>query len=254
MNTERDSSGPPLPRPIPDEPLLERLAAWRDQIAAWRQRRAAPRADVDDRAPRSRATVIALGAAAALAGAGLAWVALDHRPGPPPVETLIPTLDPTDLEPPPADGTAPMNESIVVHVAGAVHQPGLVELVDGARVADAIQGAGGATADADLDRVNLATRLADEHRVVVPLIGEPAPELLTSGPDNADSEPAPVDINAAGEAELERLPGIGPATAAAIVAHRNEHGRFTEVAGLLAVPGIGPAKLDRLRPQATVGG
>mgnify|MGYP001822690119 FL=1 len=254
MTTERDSSGPPLPRPIPDEPWPERLAAWRDQIGAWRQRPPSPAGETDNQRPgRSRVAVIALVTAAALGGVVLAWVALDHRPGAPPVETLIPTLEPVDLEPPTARGaTAPMNQSIVVHVAGAVHQPGLVELIDGARVADAIQGAGGATDDADLDRVNLATRLADEHRVVVPVVGEPIPEPVISGADTADSQRPLIDINTAEPAELESLPGVGPATAAAIVAHREEHGSFTEVAGLLAVPGIGPAKLDRLRPQATV--
>ncbi len=157
---------------------------------------------------------------------------------------------------------------IVVHVAGAVGTPGVVELPGSSRVVDAVHAAGGLRADADPDRVNLAAPVADGHRVVIPVIGQPSPSELvapdapagTGGsgpPDPADpSNGAPgglIDLNTADAAALDELPGVGPSTAAAIIAHREKEGPFTSVDALLDVRGIGEAKLEALRDLVTVG-
>jgi competence protein ComEA len=155
---------------------------------------------------------------------------------------------------------------IIVHVSGAVLDPGVVDLVAGARVYEAVQAAGGSAADADLDRVNLAAPLVDGERIHVPAIGEDAPpELVPSvrpatapAGDAAASGVSPtptpliVDLNRASALELEALPGIGPATSQAIVSTRDARGPFHSVDELLEVPGIGPAKLEQLRPHVWV--
>ena len=155
--------------------------------------------------------------------------------------------------------TVPSTE-VVVHVVGAVLAPGVQRLPTGSRVIDAVEAAGGAAPDADLSRVNLAAVLADGQQVVVLRPGEAPPTAAGAGPadpgaaDGAGGEGdgAPVDINRASAAELEELPGVGPATAEAIIAHRDQHGPFASVDDLLDVRGIGEAKLEQLRDRATV--
>lgn len=144
---------------------------------------------------------------------------------------------------------------LVVHVAGAVQSPGVFTLVAGSRVGDAIGFAGGATDTADSGALNLAAPLADGVRVYVPEVGEelPAPLPIDSSvgsgaaaSNGAVVEAGPVDVNRATAAELERLPGVGPATAAAVIAERDRNGPFVSFADLERVPGIGPAKLAAL--------
>ncbi|MFZ4519722.1 MAG: helix-hairpin-helix domain-containing protein [Microthrixaceae bacterium] len=158
---------------------------------------------------------------------------------------------------------------VTVHVAGAVLRPGVVTLAAGGRVVDAVQAAGGMAAGADPDRVNLAARVVDGERVVVPVVGQPVPAEVpatppagsgttrssgTGGPPGPSSAPAaPVDLNRATAEELDTLPGVGPSTAAAIVAHRESSGPFRSVDDLLDVRGIGDARLETLRPLVTVG-
>lgn len=155
-------------------------------------------------------------------------------------------------------------EEVVVHVAGAVLQPGLHHLASPARVQDAVAAAGGLAPDADGDRVNLAAPLADGARVYVPRVGVDVPPVDPSSvggggradPASAASEGEPVepvDLNTASATELEALPGVGPATAAAIVAHREQIGRFATVDELLDVRGIGEAKLAAVRDLVVVG-
>lgn len=132
---------------------------------------------------------------------------------------------------------------VVVHVVGQVRSPGVVHLPPGSRVTDALDAAGGATAEADLAAVNLARVLADGEQVVVP--GPQPAGALASGSDE-------LDLNSADEAALDALPGIGPVLAARIVAWRTEHGRFSSVEELAEVSGIGPALLDGLRPLVRV--
>jgi competence protein ComEA len=156
----------------------------------------------------------------------------------------------------PAAATAPaaappVASTIVVHVAGAVARPGVLHLPVGSRVIDAIDAAGGVSAGADTDRVNLAAPLADGGRILVPRVGEAATAPVDGGSVPTVS-PGPLDINQASALELEELPGIGPATAAAIVAHRERHGPFVSVEALGDVSGIGDAKLAQLRELVRV--
>ena len=127
---------------------------------------------------------------------------------------------------------------LAVHVAGLVQNPGLVEVEEGARVADVIRVAGGATSAADLAALNLAAPVRDGDHVVVPAIGA----SLGSG-----IAVAGIDINRATATELEELPGVGPVLAKRIAEHRAAHGPFETVEDLLDVPGIGEAKLDAMR-------
>ena len=141
--------------------------------------------------------------------------------------------------------------SIFVHVAGAVRAPGLYELPLGARVADAIDAAGGPRPKADLDLLNLAEPLVDGAKIDVLQRGQaPAPAALASapGPAGAGASGAVVNVNSADQAALESIPGIGPAKAAAILDYRSQIGRFDSFEQLLEVPGIGPATLESIRP------
>ena len=176
----------------------------------------------------------------------------------PPVENFIPSattlvddsLDSLDS----LDTLAPLR--IVVHVVGAVQQPGVYHLVAGARGDDALRAAGGATRDADVRRVNLAATLVDGEQLIIPRVGERLspttvvlnPPISRAGPGAPrDNAPTTVNINEATADDLDRLPGIGPSTARAIVDHRTRNGPFATVDDLLAVRGIGPAKLAELR-------
>lgn len=173
----------------------------------------------------------------------------------------------------PGPGTAPTAGSsqltstttslVAVHAAGAVARPGVYLLPVGARVDDVLAAAGGAAADADLDSVNLAEGVVDGERVAFPRFGQPAPTITAptrastpaaSGADRsaASTTVAPVDLNTASSAELDLLPGVGPATAAAIIEFRVRNGRFRTVTQLLDVPGIGDAKLAALKPRVRV--
>lgn len=149
---------------------------------------------------------------------------------------------------------------VVVHVAGQVVAPGVVSLPAGARVAEAIEAAGGATDLALLDAVNLARTLVDGEQVRVPGPGEtvaPLPTPPAPGPGGeggaAGAERAPLDLNAATIADLDELPGVGPVMAERIVAHREAIGGFAAVTQLLEVSGIGPARFAELEPRVRVG-
>jgi competence protein ComEA len=135
---------------------------------------------------------------------------------------------------------------VLVHVVGAVREPGLYKLRDGSRVADAVERAGGATPKADLSLVNLAAPVADGTQVVVPAQAPPAAAPTGGGPP-AQARAGPVHLNTATVEELDALPGVGPVTAQKIVDFRQANGAFTSVDELDAVPGIGPARLEELR-------
>jgi competence protein ComEA len=157
----------------------------------------------------------------------------------------------------------------VVSVVGLVHKPGLVTLTAGARVADALTGAGGALDGADLIGLNMARRLADGEQIVVGIAAprgepavmgssirsEPAATAVPGAPATSGSASAPgglVNLNTATVEQLDTLPGVGPVTAAAIVAWRDANGPFTSVDQLGDVDGIGPARLEKLRAQVHV--
>ncbi len=149
-------------------------------------------------------------------------------------------------------------ETVTVYAAGAVARPGVYVVPGRARVADVVAAAGGTLAEANVDQLNLAAKVADAERIYVPRKGEAAPAPGDSpagaspGGPTAPGPGGPIDLNAADATQLDVLPGVGPTTAKAIVAYRNAHGRFRSVTDLLAVPGIGPAKLDAIRPLVTV--
>ena len=150
----------------------------------------------------------------------------------------------------PAGSPSTTTGEMVVDVAGAVARAGVVRLAGAGRVTDAIAAAGGAAADADLNQINLAAKVADGDRVYVPRRGEAPPVAATTGAatGSATASTGPVDLNNATPEQLDALPGVGPATAKAIVEYRTRHGRFRTVDDLLSVPGIGPAKLANLKP------
>ena len=143
-----------------------------------------------------------------------------------------------------AAASEPVPEQIVVAVVGEVAHPGLVTLDQGARIADALDVAQ-PHPHADLIALNLAQLLVDGQQIHVQPIGAPPP------PGHAASDAAQpgggISLNTASAAELTTLPGVGEATAAAIIAHRDKNGPFTSIDSLLDVKGIGPAKFDALK-------
>jgi competence protein ComEA len=159
------------------------------------------------------------------------------------------TADPTGS----ADTTEASDAQPVVAAAGAVVSPGLYKLAAGSRVADVLNAAGGPTADADVDQLNLAMKVSDGDRVYVPRKGEsPPPAAGVGGGASGAATDGPVNLNAATLEQLDALPGVGPATAQAILDYRKQHGRFRSVQDLLQVQGIGPAKLEKLRQRVKV--
>lgn len=177
-----------------------------------------------------------------LAVGALVWLT---RQTPEPIDSSLPLVAPEAV----TTTTAPPGP-VVVHVAGAVQSPGVQRLPAGSRVIDAVDAAGGLRPDADAGRVNLAAELADGTQVYVPAFGEVPPAIGAGG--GADPPSGPIDLNIADVAVLETLPGVGPATAAAIVEHRERNGPFVSVDGLLEVRGIGEAKLAQLRDLVRV--
>jgi competence protein ComEA len=177
------------------------------------------------------------------------------RPPAPPPEVALPFAS-TTVSLAPVTSVEVADEVLVVHVAGAVVAPGVHELPAGSRVVDAIEVAGGLGPTADGTRINLAAPLSDGERVYVPSVGEASPPPVAGDGGGAGSGgeagSGPVDLNAADESALDALPGVGPTTAAAIIEHREQIGRFTSVDQLLDVRGIGEAKLEQLRPLVTV--
>jgi competence protein ComEA len=133
---------------------------------------------------------------------------------------------------------------LVVDVTGAVRRPGVYRMPAGSRVNDAVARAGGPTAKAQLEAVNLAARLADGQQVVVP-------ERLAAGAavTASTAEEGPISLGTATVGQLEEIDGIGPVTAGDIVKFRDEHGGLSSVDQLDQVPGIGPATMVALRER-----
>ena len=163
---------------------------------------------------------------------------------------------PASIAPPARASASPAPSSetpaavVVVHVAGAVIEPGVYELPVGARIADAIALAGGATGRADLDALNLAAVVEDGTQILVPLRGRA--DSAARVPNSSPTGPALVDLNSADQIALESVPGLGPVKAAAILQLRAEIGSFTSIDELLDVAGIGPATLESIRPYVTI--
>ena len=152
---------------------------------------------------------------------------------------------------------------LTVHIAGAVKTPGVYQLQVGARINDGVVAAGGATAQADLDSVNLAMLLSEGEQIYIPkrndkphIIVQPrftsSSNLNSSNSATNNELQISININTATAIELERLAGVGPSTAKAIIEFRQKNGGFKTVEDLLNVRGIGPAKLSEILPQARV--
>ncbi len=157
--------------------------------------------------------------------------------------TSEPRGQPIELHPPPTP------QPLRVYVSGAVRQPGVVSLPPGSIVEEALAAAGGPLALADLTNLNLAAAVQAGQRIHVPRRGE---ATATAGASAAATAPGLLNINTATAPELERLPGIGPVLASNIIAYREAHGPFRSPEDLLAVPGIGPAKLSQILDLITV--
>ena len=137
-----------------------------------------------------------------------------------------------------------------IHVTGAVQNPDKVYyLPEGARVADAIEIAGGAVEGADLSQLNLAAYVKDGQRIRVPFAGESLP-AEEAGPEGQTKHLT--NINSATKIELIQLPGIGDTTADKIIAYREEHGGFSSIEELMNVPGIGQTKFESLKDLISV--
>jgi competence protein ComEA len=229
------------------------------------------------RADPGRAGAIALAVVAALAVLVTVFTLMRDGPAPvmsaklPPVEKASAAM-PRSSASPAAGQPAGSDRPVVVSVVGLVHTPGLVTLAPGARIADALQAAGGPVNGADTIGLNMARPVGDGEQIVVglaPVSGQPtalgssvasgsAPAPGARGPAGPVSGTARpkagevLDLNTATVEQLDALPGVGPVTAAAIVAWRQANGKFTSVDQLADVDGIGPARLDKLRPLVRV--
>ena len=179
--------------------------------------------------------------------------------------TVVPTSDDSadfgavissSEQPPVAEvpEAAPTAEPIIVYISGAVHHPDVYLLPAAARVKDAVLAAGGLTEEADADRINLASRLADGQHIYVPRHGEQPPaELPGEAGAAAPGAEELLNINTASTAELDSLPGIGQSLAQRIVDYRTANGPFQAVEDLQNVKGIGPSLFTQHAPLVTVG-
>ncbi len=172
--------------------------------------------------------ILILGILGGLLGAGILYLITRPPQGKPVSLSLPPTPAP-----------------LVIQINGAVNQPGAYELPPGSRVRDAIQAAGGLLPEADDQSLNLAAKLTDGMRLNVLRQGEAPPTQSAAGGQR-------ININTATQAELETLPGIGPARAQDILAYREANGPFTSIEEIMDVPGIGPSTFEDIKDQISV--
>ena len=168
------------------------------------------------------------------------------RPDPGPALMTI-TLQPR----PTLDPATPTPALINVYVSGAVNKPDVYTLPPGSLVKDAVAKASGATAEADLDHVNLALKLSDQMQVYVPRKGEAVATPKASSGSATLS--APININTANLEELDQLPGIGPSLARTIIDYRTQNGPFKTIEAINDVKGIGDALFAKIKGSITVG-
>jgi competence protein ComEA len=191
-----------------------------------------------------------------LALIGVAWFEAQRTPAEP---VLLPSKAPSfpgtlDPEVSPAS-PSPTPSPLRVYISGAVASADVYQLPPGSIVKDALLAAGGAAADADLDRINLAAQVTDGQHVYVPHAGEAVPVVAPPGQpvpgSTAGGAAGRLNINTATAEELETLPGIGPSLAARIVAHREARGPFSVPEDITQVSGIGPATFEKIRELIT---
>jgi len=144
-------------------------------------------------------------------------------------------------------------KTVIVYISGAVRAPDVYELPSEARIKDLVLAAGGLTAGADAERINLAERLKDGEHIHVPSLGEQA----VDGADASDAgdvpQSGPLDLNTANATDLDGLPGIGATLAERIIEYRATNGQFKSVEDLRNVKGIGPALFAKIAPLVSVG-
>ena len=180
--------------------------------------------------------------AAALLGLVLVVVVWRHAAAGAPAPLRVAPVVPARASSAPAAATPKL---LVVDVVGAVRRPGLVQLAEGSRVADAIARAGGLRRGAERAGVNFAAPVSDGQQVVVPQRG--AAVAAGAGAGSAAASTGPVSLSSATAEQLDTLPGVGPVTAEKIVAYRQQHGAFRSVDELDAISGIGPSRIANLR-------
>ena len=152
---------------------------------------------------------------------------------------------------------------IGVHVAGAVRNPGVVRIAEGSNVQDAIKAAGGTVKGADLAGLNLAERVVEGTKIEIAgsdsiqgfmpsmssvVSPEPKRVVASASVERDDAPQGLISLSRASASELDKLPGVGPATAEKIIAHRQQYGPFVTVEDLMKVKGIGPKKMEKIRP------
>ncbi|MGO4249121.1 helix-hairpin-helix domain-containing protein [Paenarthrobacter sp. RAF54_2] len=248
---------PPLDQAVPDEVTTDLLHGQETMTVRTRWRTSW----------RVAVAVFVVGAACA------AWFLIQATTGQPTMEPLSQSVSagtvPESGEPESTRSATPPQDMkmLLVHVAGAVQKPGVVSLPEGSRVFQAIDAAGGATASADLNGLNLAEVVTDGAKIHVPAAGEASGGGTSqeTGPANgaggaAETKASPgsggtkVNINTASVEELGTLPRVGPVTAQRIVDWRKEHGAFASVDELDAIDGIGPKLMESLQDLVTVKG
>ena len=196
-----------------------------------------------------RPGALMLSVVAALAAVIAAVGVWSDRPVPVSAPAL-PLVVPAEAADPAASSSA--GPELVISVVGRVAHPGLIRLADGARVADALDAAGGALPDTDLVGLNLARRLTDGEQVLVgvaPPPGQPVDGAVQGAPGGP---PLKIDLNSATLEQLDTLPGVGAVTAQRIVDWRAAHGRFRSVDQLREVSGIGEARFAKLKELVRV--
>jgi competence protein ComEA len=154
----------------------------------------------------------------------------------------------------------PTPAPLVVHISGAVAREGMYALPSNSRLDDVIQAAGGLLPSADVERVNLAARLSDGQKIIIPVAGATAEtgEPAATGPERGNAvievagQSSLININTATLEELDRLPGIGESKAADIIAYREKNGLFTAIEEIQNVPGIGPKIFETIQTLITI--
>ena len=197
-----------------------------------------------------RRGVKALAAVAAVVVLIAALIAWRSRPRVEPVPPLEAGASLSEAAGPvPSSGAV----QVVVAVGGKVRRPGLVRLAPGARVADALQAAGGAVPGVDVAPLNLARKVVDGELIMVGVTPPPgAVPTATVGPGNPAAPGGVVNLNTATLADLDTLPGVGPVLAQRILDARDAQGGFKAVADLRKVDGIGDARFEQLKDLVTV--
>lgn len=236
------------------------LAAW--LLVSWLTSGSTPPEDHVDAPIQSAATESQTGGASGPAG--------DGRPRDHPDSPSSPSSPSADDGP--AEESEGAAQQVIVHVTGAVEEPGIVELEAGARVHEAVEAAGGAQEEAALEALNLAAEAQDGTLIHVPNAEEAEAAQAGTGDAQGSStadaqdtggeagvgsgagdsaEEAVVDVNTADAQQLQTLPGIGPAMAERIITHRESEGPFSALEDLAAVSGIGPARLQELEGRVS---